>query len=168
MTVNDKLQNFRDINLEDARARLKEQLDACGAELDAAFEKHKEEREKAIREKLREEETVLRKELNRTFSQKQAEMRQQVSAKEKSIREELFAEATNHVGEYATDGALGERGVVVGHVLHELVVGQLGVCLCGAISLGAAGLCANVGLLCAGLRAHNANTVIDHISRPSP
>ena len=74
MTVNDKLQNFRDINLEDARARLKEQLDACGAELDAAFEKHKEEREKAIREKLREEETVLRKELNRTFSQKQAEM----------------------------------------------------------------------------------------------
>ena len=45
MTVNDKLQNFRDINLEDARARLKEQLDAYGAELDASFEKHKEERE---------------------------------------------------------------------------------------------------------------------------
>ncbi len=94
MTVNDKLQNFRDINLEDARARLKEQLDACGAELDAAFEKHKEEREKAIRERLREEETALKKELNRTFSQKQAEMRQQVSAKEKSIREELFEEAS--------------------------------------------------------------------------
>jgi len=76
--------------------------------------------------------------------------------------QELLAEATDHVGENTTDGALGERGVVVGHVLYELVVGELGVSLCGTISLGAAGLCADVGLLCAWLRAHNANTVVNH------
>ena len=82
--------------------------------------------------------------------------------------EELLAEATNHVGKDATDGALGEGGVVVGHVLDELVVGQLGVGLCGTVSLGTARLCADVGLLDAWLRAHNANTVVNHISPLHP
>jgi len=76
--------------------------------------------------------------------------------------EELLAETTNHVGNDAADGTLGKRRVVVGHVLNELVVSEFGVSLCGTISLGAAGLCADVGLLCAGLRAHDANTVVDH------
>ena len=76
--------------------------------------------------------------------------------------EELFAETTDHVGDDTADGALRERGVVVGHVLNELVVGEFGVGLCGTISLGAAGLCADVGLLCARLRAHNANRVVNH------
>ena len=76
--------------------------------------------------------------------------------------EELLAETTNHVGNDAADGTFGERGVVVGHVLYELVVGEFGVSLGGAISLGAAGLCANVGLLRAGLRAHNANGIVNH------
>ena len=76
--------------------------------------------------------------------------------------EELFAETTDHVGDDAADGTLGKRRVVVGHVLDELVVSEFGVSLCGTVSLGAAGLCANVGLLCAGLRAHDANRVVDH------
>ena len=74
----------------------------------------------------------------------------------------LLAETTDHVGDDTADGTLGEGRVVVGHVLYELVVGELGVSLCGAISLGAAGLCANVGLLRAWLRAHNANTGVNH------
>ena len=74
----------------------------------------------------------------------------------------LLAETTDHVGDDTADGTLGEGRVVIGHVLYELVVGEFGVCLCGTISLGAAGLCANVSLLRAGLRAHNANRVVDH------
>ena len=76
--------------------------------------------------------------------------------------EELLAEAADHVGDDTADGTLRERRVVVGHVLNELVVSEFGVSLCGTISLGAAGLCANVGLLCAGLRAHDTNTVVNH------
>jgi len=74
----------------------------------------------------------------------------------------LFAETTDHVGNDAADCAFGERGVVVGHVLDELVVGEFGVSLGGAISLGAAGFCANVGLLRAGLRAHNTDGIVNH------
>jgi len=76
--------------------------------------------------------------------------------------EELLTKTADHVGNDAADGTLGERRVVVGHVLDELVVGELGVSLCGTISLGAAGLCANVGLLCAGLRAHDTDGIVNH------
>jgi len=76
--------------------------------------------------------------------------------------EELLAETTDHVGDDTADGTLREGRVVVGHVLDELVVGEFGVSLCGTISLGAARFCANVGLLRAGLRAHDANRVVNH------
>ena len=79
--------------------------------------------------------------------------------------QELFAEATNHVGDDAADGAFGKRGVVIRHVLDELVVGEFGVSLSGTISLGAAGLCADVGLLRAGLRAHDTDGIVDHFCK---
>ena len=74
----------------------------------------------------------------------------------------LLAETTDHVGDDTADGTLGEGRVVIRHVLDKLVVGEFGVGLGGAISLGTASFCANVGLLRAGLRAHNANTVVNH------
>ena len=76
--------------------------------------------------------------------------------------EELLTETANHVGDDTADGAFGKRRVVVGHVLYELVVGEFGVSLCGAVGFGSAGLCANVGLLCARLRAHDTDGIVDH------
>ena len=54
---------------------------------------------------------------------------------------------------------------MVGNVLAEIVEIEFVVNLCGAVSLGAASLCANVGLLDAGLRAHDANRVVDHFCK---
>ena len=73
--------------------------------------------------------------------------------------EELLADAVNHVGDDAADGALGERRVVVGDVGDELVEGELVVYLSGAERHGGVALC---GLFGSGLLGTDVDAVVNH------
>ena len=70
----------------------------------------------------------------------------------------LFAQARHGIGEDALDGALGEGRIVVGDVLAEGVEIESVMNLRSAVGLGLL----DVLLLGPGLRAHNANAVVNH------
>ena len=75
-----------------------------------------------------------------------------VAAKQK------LADTAGRVFEDTLDGARGERAVVFGDVLHELVEVEHLAHLCGAVGL----RLGDVLFLCSGLGAHDGDSVVNH------
>lgn len=91
MTIEEKLSNIYEFSMDDARREGTEQLDAFRAELDRAFEAHRELKEREARDAIRDEKLEIQKTLNKEYASKQADLKQAAARKQEEVLDRLFA-----------------------------------------------------------------------------
>lgn len=91
MTIEEKLSNFYEFSMDDARREGQEQLDAFRAELDKTFEAHRELKEREARDAVRDEKLEIQKSLNKEYASKQADLKQAAARKQEEVLDRLFA-----------------------------------------------------------------------------
>ena len=91
MTIEEKLSNIYEFSMEDARREGGEMLDAFRAELQKAFDAHRELKEREARDAVRDEKLEIQKSLNKEYSAKQADLKQAAARKQEEVLDRLFA-----------------------------------------------------------------------------
>ena len=106
MTVEEKLDNFRTICVENARKDSAKAQSAARTKLEASFEEHKEQKNETLRTRVYEETIEVRREFNRIESERRAEIRRKMAKRQAVIENRIFeaVESLRNFGSHLSMG----------------------------------------------------------------
>lgn len=108
MTVEEKLDNFRTICVENARKDSVKAQKAVREKLEASFEEHKAQKKESLRTRVYEETIEVRREFNRIESERRAEIRRKMAKRQAVIEDRIFKAAEEKLAEFRNSSAYGE------------------------------------------------------------
>lgn len=100
MTIEEKLENFYKVSMENAREESAKDLEEYRASLDRVFEQHKAETLQNLQNAIETEKTESAQKSNMEISREQMEMKRRVSARENELTEKIFEETSRLLEEY--------------------------------------------------------------------
>ena len=108
MTVEEKLDNFRTICVENARKDSAKAQSAARTKLEASFEEHKEQKNETLRTRVYEETIEVRREFNRIESERRAEIRRKMAKRQTVIENRIFEAVEGKLAEFRKSPEYGE------------------------------------------------------------
>ena len=108
MTVEEKLDNFRTICVENARKDSAKAQSAARTKLEASFEEHKEQKNETLRTRVYEETIEVRREFNRIESERRAEIRRKMAKRQAVIENRIFEAVEGKLAEFRKSPEYGE------------------------------------------------------------
>ena len=108
MTVEEKLDNFRTICVENARKDSVKAQKAVREKLEASFEEHKAQKKESLRTRVYEETIEVRREFNRIESERRAEIRRKMAKRQAVIEDRIFKAAEAKLAEFRNSSSYGE------------------------------------------------------------
>jgi vacuolar-type H+-ATPase subunit E/Vma4 len=108
MTVEEKLDNFRTICVENARKDAAKAQNAAKAKLEASFEEHKAQKKESMRTRVYEETIEVRREFNRIESERRAEIRRKMAKRQAVIENRIFESVEAKLAEFRKSPAYAE------------------------------------------------------------
>ena len=108
MTVEEKLDNFRTICVENARKDSAKAQSAARTKLEASFEEHKAQKNETLRNRVYEETIEVRREFNRIESERRAEIRRKMAKRQAVIENRIFEAVEAKLAEFRSSPAYGE------------------------------------------------------------
>ena len=108
MTVEEKLDNFRTICVENARKDSAKAQSAVRTKLEASFEEHKAQKNETLRTRVYEETIEVRREFNRIESERRAEIRRKMAKRQAVIENRIFEAVEGKLAEFRKSPEYGE------------------------------------------------------------
>lgn len=108
MTVEEKLDNFRTICVENARKDSAKAQSAARTKLEASFEEHKEQKNETLRTRVYEETIEVRREFNRIESERRAEIRRKMAKRQAVIENRIFEAVEGKLAEFRKSPEYGD------------------------------------------------------------
>ena len=108
MTVEEKLDNFRTICVENARKDSAKAQSAARTKLEASFEEHKAQKNETLRTRVYEETIEVRREFNRIESERRAEIRRKMAKRQAVIENRIFEAVEGKLAEFRKSPEYGE------------------------------------------------------------
>lgn len=108
MTVEEKLDNFRTICVENARKDSAKAQSAVRTKLEASFEEHKAQKNETLRTRVYEETIEVRREFNRIESERRAEIRRKMAKRQAVIENRIFDAVEGKLAEFRKSPEYGE------------------------------------------------------------
>lgn len=100
MTIEEKLQHFKEYAMEDARIQSAQQLDEYTQALETIFQEHREERRRQEDLQVKTETEQIIRENNKDLSQEQMRIKRRLRKKEEELKEKLFVEVRDRLGRF--------------------------------------------------------------------
>ncbi len=108
MTVEEKLDNFRTICVENARKDAAKSQNAVREKLQASFEEHKTQKNENLRIRVHEETVEVRREFNRIESERRSEIRRKMAKRQTVIENKIFDSVEAKLAEFRKTPGYGE------------------------------------------------------------
>lgn len=100
MTTEEKLKNFQDICMTDARDRCGRQLDEYMSAQEKAFEEHAEGARKRAEGQVKAETEKLEREINKRLSIGQLDLKREISRRQEELKDKLFSEVRDKLANF--------------------------------------------------------------------
>lgn len=100
MTIDEKLQHFSDICMENARSSTSRTFEEYASALEQTFQEHKEEASRQANIQLQAEQDKIQREINKELAIEQINQKRILSIHHEELKEKLFAEVENMLEEY--------------------------------------------------------------------
>ena len=100
MTIDEKLQHFYEVSLDEAREDAAKAIQDHKAYLEQVLEEHKQSRTQTAEAEVKAEAEHVRREVNKALSAEQLTLRRDWTAKQNELRNELFVEVKNHLEDF--------------------------------------------------------------------
>ena len=108
MTVEEKLDNFRTICVENARKDAAKAQNTVREKLEASFEEHKAQKNENLRTRVHEETVEVRREFNRIESERRSEIRRKMAKRQTVIENRIFESVEAKLAEFRKNPGYGE------------------------------------------------------------
>ncbi len=100
MTMEEKLQHFYEVSVENAKEEAKQAVKEYEQVLEASLEEHRQAKKRQMEMELAAETDNARRQMNRTLSTEQMRIRKQLSQKQDQMKEELFAGVSSRLAAF--------------------------------------------------------------------